>query len=374
MTGVQTRQLVSRLDTDGNLEVTLRMAEVPAPGPHGLTVRMDAAPINPADVKAMFCGIAPADLQFGNERGVAVVRGKLSRQGLSAHANRIGKDVPLGNEGTGLVVATGDSDGVRAMLGKRVSMAASGTFADLRSVSVDDCIVVPSSASAESAASAWINPMTALAMTETMLREGHRALVLTAAGSSLGKMLNRLCLEDSIPLVNIVRSQEAVCMLRDIGAQYVCNSSDDGFSGQLLDALIGSGATLAFDATGGGALAGKILLTMEQAAVRHAQIAGRYGSTVHKQLYFFGGLDPSPVTFSRSFGMAWGMGGWLLQSVLANFEPSVVAAMKARVRESLNSVFASEYRQVIALEDMLLPDNIADYAQLGTGGKVLIKP
>jgi len=163
-------------------------------------------------------------------------------------------------------------------------------------------------------------------------------------------------------------------MLRDIGARYVCDSSDDGFSGQLLDALIGSGATLAFDATGGGALAGKILLTMEQAAVRHAQIADRYGSTVHKQLYFFGGLDPTPVTFSRSFGMAWGMGGWLLQSVLANFEPSVVAAMKARVRESLNSVFASEYRKVIALEDMLLPDNIADYAQLGTGGKVLIKP
>jgi len=334
---------------------------------------MDAAPINPADVKTIFCGIERDALRGGQERGVPFVRGWVPQQLRQAFANRIDKDIPLGNEGTGLVVATGNSNKARALLGERVAIATSGTFGDICAVEIDDCIVLPAAARPESAASAWINPMTALAIIETMRKDGHRALALTAAASNLGKMLNRLCLEDSIPLVNIVRSEEGASALRAIGARYICNSSTDEFEEHLVEAVAQTGATLAFDATGGGALAGKILLAMERAATRHAQDTSRYGSAIYKQLYFFGGLDPSPVIFKRSFGMAWGMGGWLLQTALSNMSPTTVSAMKARVHDGLESVFVSDYERVLGLEEMLLPSNFALYAKFGTGGKVLIK-
>jgi NADPH:quinone reductase len=371
---MEARRLVSRLERDGSLTVFLETVDVPQPGATGLLVRVDAAPVNPADVKAMFCGIAPDALQTERAGDELAVRGKVSPRVLQANVHRIGKTMAPGIEGTGQVIAAGSASEALAMLGKKVAFAAPGTFGDVCAVEIDDCMVLSHDTRPEVAAAAWINPMTALAMVATMRKEGHRALVLTAAASNLGKMLNRLCLEDAIPLVNIVRSQDAASVLRSMGAQHVCNSSDADFDCLLVDALAETGATLAFDATGGGCLAGKIMAGMEKAATRNAPETGRYGSSVYKQLYFFGGLDPSPLTIERSFGMAWGMGGWLLQPVLSTFDPETVSAMKARVRDDLGTTFSSAFDRELSLQDMLLQTNIAHYARLGTGGKALVRP
>lgn len=374
MTGPSTRRLISRVELDGELVVCMQSCEIASLRSDELLVEVDAAPVNPADLKSIFCGLAHDALINCQVEGEIAIRGRLGPEAMPSLAWRVGQDMPVGNEGTGIVVAAGDGEEAQSLLGKRVATASVGMFAENCIARVSDCIVLSPTVSPEAGAGAFINPMTALAMLETMRRENHTGLALTAAGSNLGKILNRVCLADGVPLVNIVRSQEGVAALENLRARYICNSSDPDFASQLVEALAETGATIAFDATGGGVLAGRILYSMEMALLRNAASHDRYGTAAKKQIYFFGGLDPSPVTFSRNFGMAWSVGGWLLQSVLATLEPATVSAMKDRVRDQLGTHFASTYGATLGLQEFMRLENIRKAVMMKTGGKTLLTP
>ncbi len=374
MSRLQSRGIISQLSADGSLEVRLVREEIAPPGPAEVIIRVDAAPIHPADVKTLFCGIEPDELNAVIANGETRVIGRLAPKRLPEFAGRLGVPIPAGNEGTGVVVAAGDDPRAQALKGSRVSVAAGGMFSEYRKVLAEACMALPADTPVELAAAAWINPMTAVAMVETMRSEGHSGLVLTAAASNLGQMLNRLCKQEAVPLVNIVRSETQVALLHALGADHALNSSSADFDLALQDALAISGATLAFDATGGGNLAGRILRAMERGLAGSAQGYSRYGTAIHKQLYFFGGLNPAPVTFQRDFGMAWGMGGWLLQNALARFGAERREAIKMRVRNQLTELFASSFHKQIPLADMLAAEHYGVFTRLATGQKFLVRP
>jgi len=207
-----------------------------------------------------------------------------------------------------------------------------------------------------------------------MKAEGHKALVHTAAASNLGQMLNKLCNADGVPLVNIVRKPEQVEILKRLGAKFICDSSEPTFQADLVDALVATGATLAFDATGGGKLAGQILNAMEIAANKSAKEFSRYGSTTHKQVYIYGGLDRSPTQLDRSFGMAWGIGGWLLTPFLQKVGAATGQRLRERVASEIKTTFASHYTKVVSLTEALQPESLAVYGKQATGEKYLINP
>jgi len=278
----------------------------------------------------------------------------------------------VGNEGAGVVIAAGESE--RALMGKTVAVLGGAMYAQYRCVKATECLVLPDDATPAEGASCFVNPLTALGMVETMRREGHKALVHTAAASNLGQMLNRICIKDGIALVNIVRKPEQAALLRSLGAAYVCDSSSPTFVEDLTDALAATGATLAFDATGGGKLAGQILTCMEAALNRNAKEYNRYGSTTHKQVYLYGSLDTTPTEFTRAFGMAWGMGGWLVFPYLQRLGPHAAQALRQRVVAELKTTFASGYSKEISLVEALRPEEIAVYAQRATSTKYLINP
>jgi len=282
--------------------------------------------------------------------------------------------MPVGNEGAGVVVAAGTSAPAQALLGKTVAALGGAMYAQFRCLPAEQCLVLPAGATPADGASSFVNPLTALGMVETMRREGHRALVHTAAASNLGQMLNRICLKDGVELVNIVRSEAQADLLRAMGAVHVCNTGSGTFREDLTAALVATGATIAFDATGGGRLAGQILTGMEAALNSTNKEYSRYGSTTHKQVYIYGGLDPRPTEFQRSFGMAWGMGGWLLFPFLQKIGPDAVQALKRRVAAELKTTFASHYSKQVSLAEALRLDTIAVYSQRATGLKVLINP
>jgi NADPH2:quinone reductase len=289
-------------------------------------------------------------------------------------AARAGQSMPVGNESSGVVVQAGASPAAQALLGKTVAALGGAMYAQYRCVNVNQCFALPDGTPAAAGASCFVNPLTALGMTETMRREGHKALVHTAAASNLGQMLNRICMKDGIDLVNIVRKPEQAALLRNLGAKYVCDLSQPGFMDELTDALAATGATIAFDATGGGKLAGQILVCMEAALNRNAKEYSRYGSTTHKQVYLYGNLDMSPTEFTRSFGMAWGVGGWLLFPFLQRAGADVAKALKARVAAELHTTFASHYAKEVTLAQALSAEAIAVYGQRSTGTKYLITP
>ena len=366
----EAHRIVSLLAADGTLTVSLAAEAITPPASGEVVIRVDGAPVNPADVKTLLCGIAPGELAGG----ATGLRGRVAPGRLAEFAGRLDIAVPAGNEGTGMVIAAGDDLGTQALLGRRVALAAGGMFSDYRKVSAQACMVLPDDTAIGLAAAAWINPMTALAMIETMRREGHLGLVLTAAASNLGHILGRLCRQDGVPYVAIVRSGAQVAKLRDQGVVHALDSSAPDFETALEQAISATGATLAFDATGGGTLAGQLLRGMERSLTGTMPGYSRYGTTVHKQVYFCGGLEPAPVTFRRDFGMAWGMGGWLLQHALARFGEECSAAMMKRVAADLGGVFASSFAHRIGLADLLAPDAVAGYATLATGGKFLVCP
>jgi hypothetical protein len=289
-------------------------------------------------------------------------------------AGRLDESMPVGNEGAGVVVKTGASDAAKALLGKTVSMIGGAMYAQYRTMRAKDCLVLPEGTTPADGASWFVNPLTALGMTETMRREGHKALVHTAAASNLGQMLNKICLKDGIGLVNIVRSREQADLLRKIGAKHVVDSTSPEFMNELTNALVETGATLAFDAIGGGKLAGQILTCMEIAANKTAKVYSRYGSTVHKQVYIYGSLDPGPVELNRAFGMAWGVGGWLLFPFLQKIGQADGEKLRQRVAAELKTTFASHYTQVVSLQEALQLSHIAVYAKRATGEKYLINP
>ncbi|MEO5723360.1 MAG: zinc-binding dehydrogenase [Ilumatobacteraceae bacterium] len=370
----QMRQLRSLVSDAGELQLSIATVDTPTPAAHEVLVRIDAAPINPSDLGLL---LAMADISKATSSGDAkapVVTAPVSRAALAGMRARIGESMPVGNEGAGLVVAAGDSAEAQALVGKLVALIGGATYGEYRAVPAAMCLVLPEGATAEQGASCFVNPLTALGMVETMRLEHHTALVHTAAASNLGQMLNRICVNDGVQLVNIVRRPEQAAMLREQGALQVCDSSASTFRDDLTAALIATGATLAFDAIGGGSLAGEILGCMEAAANATAAEYSRYGSTVHKQVYIYGGLDRSPTVLNRNFGMAWGIGGWLLTPFLGRIGVEGMMRLRQRVSDELRTTFASHYTDRVSLSEALRLDVIANYARQATGEKFLITP
>ena len=371
MTGLQLRSLVKN---SGELELSLAQVDVPAPADGEVVVRVEAAPLNPSDLGLLF---GPADMAKAVASGTAdqpVVTAPIAPAAMKGMAARIDESMPVGNEGAGTVVAAGASPAAQALLGRSVALLGGAMYTQFRCVAVAQCLPLPDGASAADGASSFVNPLTALGMVETMEREGHKALVHTAAASNLGQMLNRICLKDGVALVNIVRKPEQAALLRGMGAAHVCSTDSPRFMEELTDALAATGATLAFDATGGGRLAGQILTCMEAAINRNAKEYSRYGSNVMKQVYIYGGLDTSPTEIVRNFGMTWGMGGWLLFPFLQKMGPAAAEVLKARVAAELTTTFKSHYAGELSLREALQLDKIARYGPRNTGGKYLINP
>jgi NADPH2:quinone reductase len=367
-------QLRSLITEAGQLQMSLRPVAEPAPGPDEVQIRVEAAPINPSDIGLLFGAADLATLAVSGEGVDALLSASVPPSAMRAMAGRVGQSLGVGNEGAGVVVAAGNSPDAQALLGKTVAALGGSMYSQLRTVKVEQCLLLPRGTTAAQGASCFVNPLTALGMVETMKREGHKALVHTAAASNLGQMLNRICLKDGVALVCIVRKPEQAALLRAQGAQHVCDASQPGFLSELTDALVATGATVAFDATGGGKLAGQILGCMEAALNRTAKEYSRYGSTTHKQVYIYGGLDTGATEFVRNFGMSWGMGGWLLFPFLQRIGRDAAQALRQRVADELLTTFASHYAGEISLAQALQPEVVARYAQRATGEKLLINP
>lgn len=368
------RQIRSLVTADGELQLSIATVDTPQPREHEVLVRMEAAPINPSDLGLL---LAAADVSRATSTGPAdspVVTAPIAPQVMPGLAARVGESMPVGNEGCGVVVAAGSTPDAQALLGRTVAIIGGATYGEYRNVPAVSCLVLPDGTDPADGASCFVNPLTALSMVETMRMEGHTALVHTAAASNLGQMLVKICLADGVPLVNIVRRPEQAELLRSLGAEHVCDSSAPTFTADLTAALIATGATLAFDATGGGRLAGQILGCMEAAANATATEYSRYGSTVHKQVYIYGGLDRSPTEFVRNFGMAWSIGGWLLTPFLQKLGLEGMLRLRERVVAELTTTFASHYTDHVSLAGALSLDAIGTYARQATGQKFLIRP
>ena len=368
------RQIRSLVTADGELQLSIATVDTPQPAEHEVLVRIDAAPINPSDLGLL---LAAADVSRATAAGTAdspVVTAPIAQQVMPGLAARVGESMPVGNEGCGVVVAAGSAPDAQALLGRTVAIIGGATYGEYRSVPAVSCLVLPDGTDPADGASCFVNPLTALSMVETMRMEGHTALVHTAAASNLGQMLVKICLADGVPLVNIVRRPEQVELLRSLGAEHVCDSSAPTITADLTAALVAAGATLAFDATGGGRLAGQVLGCMEAAANATATEYNRYGSTVHKQVYIYGGLDRSPTEFVRNFGMAWGIGGWLLTPFLQKLGLAGMLRLRERVVAELTTTFASHYTDQVSLAGALALDAIGTYARQATGQKFLIRP
>ncbi len=369
----QALQLRSLVTGEPAVEISLENVEVPAPAPHEVLVRIEAASINPSDLGLLFAGADVTQAVSGGTAERPVVTAPLTAGAARAAAARVGKSMPVGNEGAGTVVRAGSTEAAQALLGQTVAVAGGAMYSQYRTIDASACLRLPEGSTAADGAASFVNPMTALGMVETMRSEGHTALVHTAAASSLGQMLNRLCIEEQIPLVSIVRSSEHEEVLRAAGATYVCNSTADGFAEDLTRAVKETGATIAFDAVGGGRLANQILTSMEAAISAGAEFS-RYGSSVHKQVYIYGGLDRSPTELTRSYGMAWGVGGWLLMPFLQKAGADKFAQMRQRVAAGLTTTFAIRFTDQVTLPGALQLDAIARYGRPATGTKYLITP
>lgn len=367
-TGLELRSLIT---SAGELTLSLEEVAVPDPGPGKVVVRIEASPLNPSDLGLL---LGPADLSGMKASGTAdrpVLTAPVPEGRLKHVAARLDQSMPVGNEGAGTVIAAGE--GAEGLMGKRVAMLGGSMYAQYRTLPAAACLPLPDGATAAEGASAFVNPLTALSMVETMRAEGHKALIHTAAASNLGQMLNRICLADGVKLVNIVRKPEQAEILRGIGAEYICDSSEPDFEAKLADAIEATGATIAFDAIGGGKLAGQILAAMETALSKGMEYS-RYGSSVRKQVYIYGSLDLGPTIIDRSFGLSWATGGYLLTNFLAAASPEVRDRMRNRVAVELTTTFASHYAGELSLAEALDPAMVETYQRKATGVKYLITP
>ena len=367
-------QVRSLVRAEGEVEVALHEVPTPAPGPDDVVVRLDAAPINPSDLGVVFARADFGTVRATGTAALPALTAKIPAGAMPGLAVRVGKALPVGNEGAGVVVAAGSSPAAQALLGRTVGVYGGGMYAQHRCLPASQCLALPAGVSAEQGASNFVNPMTALCMLETMRREGHTALVHTAAASSLGQMLVRLCARDGVALVDLVRRPEQAAARRALGAEHVVDTSAASFEADLDAALARTGATLAFDAIGGGPLADAILRAMERVASRDAARYSPYGSTTPKQVYVYGGLDRGATTLSRDYGMTWGVGGWLVGNTLAKLDEGAVAALRTRVASELGTTFASHYTARITLRELLDPDVVRRYAKMATGEKYLVVP
>lgn len=370
------KEIRSMVTADGNIEISIATTEIPTPSDNEVLIKVEASPINPSDLGLLIS--FAADLTtlsvLGSGDGTVATM-KIHPAMMGAMKPRLDQSMPVGNEGSGVIVDAGAN--AKALIGKTVGVAGGSMYSQYRCVPASSCLVMDDSTTSAEAASSFVNPLTALAFVETMKMENHSAIVNTAAASNLGQMLVKICKDDSVPLVNIVRKPEQVAVLKDLGAEHICNTSDPDFMKNLVAALIATGATLAFDATGGGnegKLPGQILAAMEIAANKTAKEYSRYGSDTYKQVYIYGGLDQSPTILNRSFGMQWGLGGWLLTPMIGRIGMERFQQMRERVAKEIKTTFASQYTQEISFEEMLQPDTIKAYAKQATGEKFLVNP
>jgi NADPH:quinone reductase-like Zn-dependent oxidoreductase len=369
--GLQLRSLIRKT---GELEISLVHVPVGEPGPDEIVARVEATPINPSDLGLL---LGPADIRTVKASGskdMPVITATVPEQMLRAVAARLDEAMPVGNEGAGVVVKAGSSPAAQALLGKTVAMLGGAMYAQYRTLKAADVLPLPDGTAPAEGASCFVNPLTALGMTETMRRENHTALIHTAAASNLGQMLNKICLKDGINLVNVVRGEEQAHLLRDLGAKHIVNSSSPNFMTDLVKAVTETGATLAFDAIGGGKLASQLLTAMEQAAVARMTSYSRYGSNTFKQVYIYGALDTGPTELNRTYGFSWALGGWLLTPFLQKIGPAEINRLRQRVVAELKTTFASHYTKTISLRDALSLETIQAYNRRATGEKYLINP
>ena len=367
-------QLVSTISDDNKLTLSLKDIEMPQPGADEVVVRIEAAPLNPSDFGVMF---SAADMSTAVQSGTEqnpIVTADVPAKFMPALKTRVNKNTPVGNEGAGIVVAAGSSPAAQALMGKMVAVIGGGTYRQYHCVNVKSCLELKEGTTAKEGASSFVNPLTALAMVETMRAEGHKAIIHAAAASSLGQMLNRICMADGIDLINIVRKEEQEKLLRDMGAKYVVNSSSDTFIADLTAAIVETGATISFDPIGGGQLSSDILNCMEAAITADVEEYNVYGSSTFKQAYIYGALNRGPITLNRNFGFAWGVNGFLLFNALAKLGTETVMSMRKRVAEEITTTFASSYTHEVTLQEALQLQSIAAYGKQATGEKYLITP
>ncbi|MBV9540613.1 MAG: zinc-binding dehydrogenase [Alphaproteobacteria bacterium] len=369
MEGLQLRTLYK---DSGELELSLAKVPVADPGPDEVVVKIEATPINPSDIGLLFGAANMSAAKFSGSGADVKVTAPVPEGLRRAMAARVGQSLPAGNEGAGTVIKAGAN--AQHLMGKTVAVLGGAMYAQYRTLKASDVLLLNPGTTAEQGASCFVNPLTALGMTETMRREGHTALIHTAAASNLGQMLQKICLKDGIQLVNVVRSDAQAKILKDIGAVHVVDTSKPSFMDDLIAALVDTGATIAFDAIGGGPLAGQLLTGMEIAAVKKSPGFSRYGSNTYKQVYIYGGLDTGPTLLNRAFGMSWGLGGWLLTPFLMKIGPAETEKLRQRVANEIKTTFASHYTKTVSLAGMLSADAIAAYNKRATGEKYLVNP
>ena len=376
MADLKSKEIRSEITSEGKLNLSIVTSDVPIPGDDEVLIKVEASPINPSDLGLLISFAADLDSISSEGSGDKTVTTMGIHPGLMQSMKpRIDKSMKVGNEGGGVIIEAGKN--VKNLIGKTVGVAGGAMYSQYRCLPAISCLVMNEGTTSAEAASSFVNPLTALGFTETMKLENHSALVHTAAASNLGQMLVKICLADDIPLVNIVRKEEHVELLKNLGAKYICNTSDENFMKNLIDCLVETGATLGFDATGGGnegKLAGQILSAMEVAANKNATEYSRYGSDTYKQVYIYGGLDPTPTVLNRSFGLSWGLGGWLLTPFIGRVGMEKFQEMRDRVAREITTTFASSYTKEVSLEEMLEPDAIKTYAKQATGTKYLVTP
>lgn len=370
------KEIRTKVTSAGEVELSIAKVEIPEPKEDEVLIRVEAAPINPSDLGLLLSFAADlGSIRIEGDGDETVTSMPIHPRLMASMKPRLDQSMPAGNEGSGVIIDAGSN--AKELIGKTVGLAGGSMYSQYRCVAAANCLVMEEGTTSVEAASSFVNPLTALAFVETMKMENHTAMVHTAAASNLGQMLVRICKEDGIPLINIVRKQDQVELLKALGAQYVCNMSEASFMEDLVLALSETGATLGFDATGGGntgELPGQILAAMEIAANKAAKEYSRYGSDTYKQVYIYGGLDPSPTVLKRAFGMSWGLGGWLLTPMIGKIGMEKFQAMRQRVAKEIKTTFASSYAQEISLSEMLQPDVIRSYAKQATGEKYLVCP
>ncbi|MGB1244333.1 MAG: zinc-binding dehydrogenase [Porticoccaceae bacterium] len=376
MSDNSSKEIRSTLTNEGILELSIVNVERPVPGDDEVLLKIEASPINPSDLALLITFAADLDsLSVSGEGDQTVASIKLHPGLLGALKPRMGQSMQVGNEGGGVVIDAGAN--AKHLIGKTVGVAGGAMYSQYRCVPAQSCLVMNEGTTSMQAASSFVNPLTALAFVETMRLENHTALLNTAAASNLGQMLVKICKDDGVPLINVVRKPEQVETLKKLGAEYICDTSADSFMDDLVNAIVATGCTLGFDATGGGnggKLPGQILTAMEIAANKTATEYSRYGSDTYKQVYIYGGLDMSPTVLNRSFGLQWGLGGWLLTPMIGRIGMERFGQMRERVAAEIDTTFASHYTQEISLAEMLQPEIIRGYAKQATGAKYLVNP
>ena len=376
MQNKHSKEIRSTVTGDGNVEISIAKVDIPTPADDEVLIEIYAAPINPSDLALLTTfGGDVSNIKVSGSGDNTIASMSVHPAVMRSMKSRVGQSMPVGNEGAGVVVDAGIN--AKSLIGKTVGLAGGAMYSQYKCAPAVNCLVMDDGIAPSEAASSFVNPMTALSFVETMKMENHSAIVHTAAASNLGQMLVKVCKSENIPLVNIVRKEEQVDILKNIGAKYICNTNESDFMESLVGALTETGATLGFDATGGGnngKLAGQILAAMEVAANNASGEYSRYGSETYKQVYIYGGLDPSPTILKRSYGMSWGLGGWLLTPMLGKIGMEKFQEMRARISKEIKTTFASEYSQEISFEEMLQPEIINSYVKQKTGSKFLVNP